>query len=116
MDDRGKADLLSRSAVLAIPSLWPEPFGLVGLEAAAFGVPAVGFDVGGISTWLSNDVNGRLVPTAAGVDGLGDALATILHDAEYRARLSCGARSAASRFTADAHAASLERVLESARR
>ena len=70
VDDRGKADLLSRSAVLAIPSLWPEPFGLVGLEAAAFGVPAVGFDVGGISTWLSNDVNGRLVSTAAGVDGL----------------------------------------------
>ena len=81
--------------VLAIPSLWPEPFGLVGLEAAAFGVPAVGFDVGGISTWLTNDVNGRLVSAAAGADGLGDAIAAILRDAEYRARLSCGARGVA---------------------
>ncbi len=83
VDDRAKADLLSRAVVLAIPSLWPEPFGLVGLEAAAFGVPAVGFDVGGISTWLTNDVNGRLVSAAAGADGLGDAIAAILRDAEY---------------------------------
>ena len=116
VDDRAKADLLSRALVLAIPSLWPEPFGLVGLEAAAFGVPAVGFDVGGISTWLMNDVNGRLVSAATGADGFGDAIAAILRDADYRARLSCGARGVAERFTAAAHLASLERVLQSARR
>jgi glycosyltransferase involved in cell wall biosynthesis len=116
VDARGRADLLSRAAVVAIPSVWPEPFGLVGLEAAAFGVPAVGFDVGGMSAWLSDEVNGRLLPRSAGADGLGDAIAAILTDPVYRRRLSEGARSIAARFTSDAHVASLERVLEGVRR
>jgi glycosyltransferase involved in cell wall biosynthesis len=116
VDDREKADLLSRAALLAIPSLWPEPFGLVGLEAAAFAVPAVGFDVGGISSWLTDGVNGRLVPRGAGAAGFGDAMASILGDAALRARLSCGARTVATRFTPDAHLASLERIFDAARR
>ena len=52
---------LGGATVLAVPSTWPEPFGLVGLEAAALGVPAVAFDVGGIREWLRPGVNGYLV-------------------------------------------------------
>jgi glycosyltransferase involved in cell wall biosynthesis len=48
--------------LLAVPSTWPEPFGLVGLEAGRLGVPAVAFDVGGIREWLHEGVNGYLVP------------------------------------------------------
>jgi glycosyltransferase involved in cell wall biosynthesis len=55
-------DALPHADLLAVPSMWPEPFGLVGLEAAAFGVPAIAFDVGGISEWLRAGVNGILVP------------------------------------------------------
>jgi len=54
--------LLSEATLLAVPSLWPEPFGLVGLEAARVGVPAIAFDVGGIREWLRDGVNGYLVP------------------------------------------------------
>jgi len=54
-------DALPRAHLLAVPSTWPEPFGLVGLEAAAHGVPAIAFDVGGISDWLRPGVNGVLV-------------------------------------------------------
>ena len=68
-------DALPRADLLAVPSTWPEPFGLVGLEAAACGVPAIAFDVGGISQWLQHGVNGLLVsadpPRAA---AFGDAL------------------------------------------
>ncbi|MGZ3502939.1 MAG: glycosyltransferase family 4 protein [Vulcanimicrobiaceae bacterium] len=39
-------------AVVAVPSLWPEPFGLVGIEAQARGRPVVAYDVGGVRDWL----------------------------------------------------------------
>ena len=37
---------------VAVPSLWPEPFGLVGIEAQARGRPAVAYRVGGIGDWI----------------------------------------------------------------
>ena len=45
-DDRW--DWVRTATLAAVPSTWPEPFGLVGLEAAALGVPAIAFDVGGV--------------------------------------------------------------------
>lgn len=51
-----------QSFCLVMPSLWAEPFGLVGLEACANGTPVVAFDVGGISEWLKDGENGFLVP------------------------------------------------------
>src|SRR4029450_2402192 len=67
-----------RASLLAVPGAWPEPFGLVGLEAAALGVPAIAFDVGGIREWLTPGENGYLVevdpPRACTfADGLGSA-------------------------------------------
>lgn len=106
-----RSDLLRRARVLAVPSRWPEPFGLVGLEAAAQGVPAVAFDVGGISEWLHDGVNGRLVHQAAGADGFGQALAEVLRDDALRGRLSTGARRVAAGMTLDAHVDALETVL-----
>jgi glycosyltransferase involved in cell wall biosynthesis len=110
----GRAGLLTRASLVAVPSLWPEPFGLVGLEAAQHGVPAVAFDVGGIRDWLQDDVNGRLVDPAGGAAGLGRAIAALLRDDALRARLAAGARAAARTLTADAHLATLERVLAAA--
>jgi glycosyltransferase involved in cell wall biosynthesis len=51
-----------QACVLAVSSVWPEPFALVGQEAARFGLPVVAFDAGGISEWLINGENGHLVP------------------------------------------------------
>lgn len=112
VDAPARAALLSRASLVAIPSIWPEPFGLVGLEAAAFGVPAVAFDVGGIDEWLTHDVNGRLVDLAGGPGALGDAIAAVLANDALRARLSAGARAASHHFSADAHMTRLEQVLE----
>ena len=49
-------------SVVAVSSVWPEPFGAVGLEAMRFGLPVVAFDAGAIREWLTNGRNGFLVP------------------------------------------------------
>lgn len=107
----GRLAAMAQASVLAVPSIWPEPFGLVGLEAAARGVPAVAFDTGGISQWLRHDVSGLLVPPAGGYRGMATALATVLNDQSLRARLSGGAIATATEMSLDSHAAALERVL-----
>lgn len=47
--------------VVVVPSRWPEPFGMVGIEAMARGRPVVAFDNGGISDWLKHESTGMLV-------------------------------------------------------
>jgi len=111
VDAAARAALLSRASLVAVPSIWPEPFGLVGLEAAQFGVPAVAFDVGGIREWLTDDVNGRVADLSGGAASLGDAIAGVLGDATTQARLAKGARETAARLSADAHVTSLEHIL-----
>ncbi len=46
--------------LFCFPIRWQEPFGLVGLEAMAHGVPIVSFDTGGVREWLADCANGLL--------------------------------------------------------
>jgi glycosyltransferase involved in cell wall biosynthesis len=107
---------LARASVAALPSTWPEPFGLVGLEAAAAGVPTVAFDVGGISEWLRHDVNGVAVLGPPSADTFGAALAAILGDTTRLAALRTGARRLADDMPPGAHLDCLERIFSRVRR
>jgi glycosyltransferase involved in cell wall biosynthesis len=103
VDAPGRADLLRRASMLAIPSIWPEPFGLVGLEAAAAGVPSIAFDVGGIREWLRDNANGILLRGRPTVPALGDAIASLCRDSALRDRLAGGALNAAREMTVERH-------------
>lgn len=114
VDEQDRASLFARAAVLAVPSLWPEPFGLVGLEAAALGVPAVAFNVGGIREWLRHDCSGRLVRPAEGARGLAREIADLLADPERRERMGDGALDTARLLSLEAHVTGIEHVLQKA--
>jgi glycosyltransferase involved in cell wall biosynthesis len=43
-------------------SVWAEPFGYVGVEAAAHARPVVAFNVGAVTEWLSDGEGGYIVP------------------------------------------------------
>lgn len=103
--------------LLVFPSLWPEPFGLIGLEAGHHGVPIAAFDVGGISDWLFEGINGHLAPgnppTAA---GLAEAIARSLRDSASHYALRRGATEVAKRFSMQNHLDRLLGILEQVRK
>lgn len=98
-----RARLLGRAAVLVLPSVWPEPFGLVGLEAAAAGVPAIAFDVGGVREWLRDGASGIIVRGRPAADALGLAIAAVCGDEARRDTLAAGALAVAREMTVDRH-------------
>ncbi len=118
VDSRAQAGLLARTDLLLVPSVWPEPFGLVGIEAGIHGVPAVAFDVGGIGEWLRDGVNGRLVPlTSAPLDSFARAVRECLELPAARVRaLRAAARESAAAFSLSAHLDGLEAVFAAAGR
>ena len=97
-----------------VPSRWPEPFGMVGLEAMSRGRPVVGFAAGGIPDWLADGVAGLLVP-AGDVEGFARAMDRLLADHELADSLGRGAaRLAAKKFSHDGYLHELMSSLESA--
>jgi glycosyltransferase involved in cell wall biosynthesis len=61
IDDREKAGFLGGASALLFPIDWPEPFGLVMIEAMACGTPVIAFDQGSVSEVIDDGVTGFLV-------------------------------------------------------
>ncbi len=109
--------LLVETDLLVLPSVWPEPFGSIGPEAAGHGVPAAAFDVGGVSQWLRDGVTGHLASAdPPSVDGLARAVIRCLEDPVHYESLSLGARAMSDNFTMERHLAELLPVLDRAER
>ena len=52
----------SRSLAAVVPSIWPEPFGIVVIEAMTAGRPVIGTNIGGIADIVLDGETGLLVP------------------------------------------------------
>ncbi|HXB65439.1 MAG TPA: glycosyltransferase family 4 protein [Solirubrobacteraceae bacterium] len=98
---------LAEASVVAMPSRWPEPFGLVGIEALSAGRPVVASATGGILDWLRDGVNGLGVRTGDAGD-LARALNELLADpARQRAMGAAGSEMVAARFSPERHLGAL---------
>jgi glycosyltransferase involved in cell wall biosynthesis len=78
----GRAELSAlylRAVVVAVPTIYPEPLGLVGPEAMAHGRPVVAFDAGGVRQWLHDGVTGLLV-TPSDTRGFAAAIERLLQE------------------------------------
>jgi glycosyltransferase involved in cell wall biosynthesis len=113
LDGTRIAALLAGCDLLVLPSLWPEPFGLVGPEAGLRGVPIAAFGVGGIPDWLSDGVNGRVAPgDPPTAEGLAGAIADCLRDPATHARMRLAAIRLAQKYDMKNHLAALLDVFE----
>jgi glycosyltransferase involved in cell wall biosynthesis len=99
----------SRCLFGLVPSTWPEPFGIVALEAMEAGRPVVASRIGGLADVVRDEETGLLVePGDAGA--LAAAMARLLADEPLRRRLGDGARAALGAYRADAVVPRIEAV------
>jgi glycosyltransferase involved in cell wall biosynthesis len=73
IDDRKKAEFLGNARALLFPIDWPEPFGLVMIEAMACGTPVIAFRCGSVPEVIDDGRSGFIVDTEYA------ALAAIAH-------------------------------------
>jgi glycosyltransferase involved in cell wall biosynthesis len=123
------ADVLRRSRVLLMPSLWDETFGYTAVEAMLHGIPVLAADVGGLGeaklgvpyllpvtpiTQYHPQVAGEAYPRpVVPPQDVAPWLAALaeLDDPEHYAALSARSRSAAAGFVAGLDPGALEKYL-----
>ncbi len=106
-------EALRRSLFSVAPSLWPEPFGLVALEAAAAGKAIVASDIGGLRDIVVDGETGLMVPPEDRA-ALSAAMQRLIADADLRQRLGAAARERAAQFSPGTIVPQFERAYEAA--
>ncbi|MGH7656234.1 MAG: N-acetyl-alpha-D-glucosaminyl L-malate synthase BshA [Gemmatimonadaceae bacterium] len=103
------APLLASADLFLLPTD-RESFGLSALEALACGVPAFGYDVGGIREVIKDGITGVLRPVGD-VDGLAEhAVALLRDDARWAEMSTAAASDARARFSSDQIVARYEQL------
>jgi glycosyltransferase involved in cell wall biosynthesis len=102
ISERDKSDFLGKAMALLFPVDWPEPFGLVMIEALACGTPVIARPCGSVPEVLREGVTGYI---ASSVDDLACAVGRIGSISRHQCRAEFD-----TRFTAAVMAANYERV------
>ncbi len=87
----------SAAEVCILPSRY-ESFGMVALEAMACGTPVIASKVGGLSSFIQNDVSGLLIPEGDEVS-LAEKIHLLLSQPSFKETLASNARSRANEFS-----------------
>jgi glycosyltransferase involved in cell wall biosynthesis len=93
IDEDGKQELLGGALALVFPIDWPEPFGMVMVEAMACGTPVIAYRCGSVPEVIDHGVTGFIC------DDLDQAVAAVARASEL-SRATCR-RVFEQRFTAD---------------
>lgn len=88
---RKAAEFFTEIDVAVVPSLSPESFGLVALEACAHHLPVIASRMGGLVEIVQDEINGLLCSPDQ-PDSLGDAIQRLACDGALRQRLAARAR------------------------
>lgn len=104
VDERTKRQLMASAYALLFPIDWPEPFGMVQIEAMACGTPVLALDRGSVPEVVRDGVSGFIGAT---IDDLVAAVPRVATLDRWACR-----REAAQRFSARAMAAGYERVYQ----
>lgn len=83
--------------VCVVPSIWPEPLGMVAAEACAYHVPVVAARSGGLPEMIQDGENGLLCDPLQ-PNSLGSAIECLALDREMLTRLTSNARVSISRM------------------
>lgn len=103
-------DIYDRARVVVVPSRWPEPFGMIGVEAMRRRRLVVGARHGGIPEWLTDGVNGVAFDPCS-VEDLTRALRLAVGHPRYDALVAAGEARAHGEFAFEAMVDRVERVL-----
>ncbi len=74
INDKDKPEFLSGATVLLVPIDWPEPFGLVMIEAMACGTPVIAYNRGSVPEIIEEGLTGYIVEDENGAIGAVDRL------------------------------------------
>lgn len=103
LDGPALVEAYQQAAVVVVPSRWPEPFGIVGLEAMAHARPVVACAIGGIPEWLRDGDGGRLVPPGD-APAMAAHISALLNNPDEAARIAARGRDRVGReFSAAVH-------------
>jgi glycosyltransferase involved in cell wall biosynthesis len=98
ISDQQKNEFLGNAYALLFPIDWPEPFGLVMIEAMACGTPVIAYDRGSVPEVMENGVTGFVVKE---LDGAAEAVRHARNLSRVRCREIFEKRFTASRMAND---------------
>lgn len=98
-----------RSSIVIVPSIWPEPLGMVGIEAMSVGRPIIASNIGGIPEWLLNNKTGFLIEPQNS-EQIADKVITLFSNQKLAHKISKCARRKAEEYSINRHVNELENV------